>query len=110
METNTQTVSSGDALETIETTETTETPTPYQTVSGGDANDGALSSELLFHAESQTDILEEINERHEAQTQTIWEKPIEEYTPTEGILLIIMFCVVGVIIFKFIGGIISCNK
>lgn len=91
-----------------------------QTVSGGDAspitltetpgtNESALSNELLFYAEMQTGYLEEINEHLEEQKQTIWDKPIEEYTPTEGLLLIIMALLLGVIIFKFVGGII-CNR
>lgn len=107
METNNtiQTVSGGDALPTA--TETT--PEYIGTVSGNDASESALSSDLLFYAEMQTGYLEEINEHLEEQKQTIWEKPIEEYTPTEGLLLIIMALLLGVVIFKFVGGII-CNR
>lgn len=40
---------------------------------------------------------------------TIWDKPIDDYTPTEGILLIIMFILLARLIFDFVGGIL-CVK
>ena len=59
-------------------------------------------------------LLEEQNEQiyfmQEMESQTIWTKPIEEYSPTEGILLIIMFMMLFVIIYELVGGIIICKK
>ena len=71
--------------------------------------ESTLSNDILYQLELQNLALEQITAIMEESKQTIWEKPIEDYTPTEGILLIMMFLMLGVIIFKLVGGII-CLK
>lgn len=39
------------------------------------------------------------------QKESIWEKPINDYTPTEGILLLIFILLLWLVIKQFIGGI-----
>lgn len=59
-------------------------------------------------------LLEEQNEQiyslQESREQTLWNKPIEEYSPTEGLLLIMMFIMLFVLIYELVGGIIICKK
>lgn len=44
------------------------------------------------------------------QEQTIWEKPLEEYTVTEGIATISFFMFLSVYLFALIGGIIKWRR
>ena len=100
------TVSSGDSTEI--------TPT----VSGGDSTiiyqlDSALSENIITLLEENNELLLSLNEyeetRSETEALTIWNKPLEQYTPEESfdMSLFIAFCVSFV--FTIIGGIIRCN-
>ncbi len=64
------------------------------TVSGGD-------SPVEF---SDEDIIAAIQE---IDSTSIWDKPIEEYTPTEGLLLIILFVLLAFFFKQLIGGMLS---
>lgn len=39
-----------------------------------------------------------------------WEKPLEDYTVSEGLLLILVLCAVGTVIDKIIGGVLNCKS
>lgn len=41
---------------------------------------------------------------------SLWTKPLEDYTVTEGLLLILVLCAVGLVIQKIIGGILNCKS
>lgn len=84
-----ETVSSGDAVATV----------------GIDYN--ARFDEIVLLLEEQG---EQIYTLQETQEQTLWDKPIEEYTPTEGLLLIMMFIMLFVLIYELVGGIIICKR
>lgn len=98
-----ETVSVGDS---IMTTEYEELPT----VSGGDAGTDTLSGDILAELQLQSAYLENMEEMLESGSLSIWEKPIEDYTPTEGILLILLFILLFVLVYELVGGIIICKK
>uniref|UniRef100_UPI0040574820 hypothetical protein n=1 Tax=Acetatifactor sp. TaxID=1872090 RepID=UPI0040574820 len=90
---NEMTVSSGDALEELpeelqeETTEVLEI-------------DYVTTEDLQNMTKELIEVMTE-----EETVQTIWDKPIEEYTPTEGMLLILVVIALWFVIKQFIGGI-----
>ncbi len=73
------------------------------------ADNTDYSEEVLYEVILQNEVLYDIESTLSEQKQTIWEKPIEEYTVTEGLLLIIMFIVLAYFVFDIIGGIL-CLK
>lgn len=72
-------------------------------------NNTDYSEEVLYEVILQNEVLYDIESTLSEQKQTIWEKPIEEYTVTEGLLLIIMFVILAGFVFDIIGGIL-CLK
>lgn len=40
---------------------------------------------------------------------SLFDKPLDQYTPTEGMLLIIVLCLVGICVSKIIGGVLNCK-
>lgn len=105
-ETITPTVSGGDNTE----------PTP--TVSGGDNTiiyqlDSALSENITTLLEENNKLLNELNEREESRSETealtIWNKPLEQYTPEESFDMFVFIAVCVSLIISIIGGIITCN-
>lgn len=72
-------------------------------------NNTDYSEEVLYEVILQNEVLYDIESTLSEQNQTIWEKPIEEYTVTEGLLLIIMFVILAGFVFDIIGGIL-CLK
>lgn len=100
---NNETVSGGDILP--------------QTMSGGDAlqimtileNESALTSDLLTEIQTTNKYLEDIHAEVIKEPETIWTKPIEEYTVGESFGLVITIILVGIVIFKVVGGIIQCK-
>lgn len=40
----------------------------------------------------------------------LFEKPLEDYTVTESLLLILVLCAVGLVIDKIIGGVLNCTR
>lgn len=84
-----------------------------ETVSSGDS-DPIVSSDYSSRFDEIVLLLENQNEQihsmQETESQTLWNKPIEEYTPTEGLLLIMMFIMLFVVIYELVGGIIICKK
>lgn len=88
------------------------------TVSGGDSgntasgNDNtwdyeAFTAALSAMSEDNHQLLSELEEQQATAELTIMEKPVAEYTPTEGMLLILVFIALGWTIFKIVGGIIK---
>lgn len=80
------------------------------TVSDGDSAvyDERLADivEELIYQREQMDSLQAYIE---AKDMTIFDKPLEKYTVTEGLLLLTFFVVLFAVIMKIIGGIITCK-
>ena len=100
-----------DTAEALENQEETESENELPTVSGGDSvvvfADSGADEELL----EEIKVLLEANntmmsEYQQEQQLSIWEKDINDYTPAEGMLLIILTFVVIYFLYKLIGGIV----
>lgn len=63
-------------------------------------------SELVFLLQEQNELL---TTSQETQALSIWEKPLGEYTVTESLLLLLVLCAFGIVIYKFLGGIMKCT-
>lgn len=74
------------------------------TVSGGDSID---LSELTILLEENNRMMQELTECEVKETASIWEKPLSDYTVTEGILLIILFLCLFVFIYRAVEGVIK---
>lgn len=94
-----------------------------QTVSSGDILDNSVSSgdfifystpdnsgDLLQELQLHSTLLEEIVDNTTAETYTIWNKPLYDYTVSESLDLITLFLVLAFILFKWIGDIITCKE
>lgn len=81
------------------------------TVSDGDAAivEYIISEDMLQQLIDANANLEIIIENQEQESMTIWEKPLSDYNVLEGIGLITLFIIIGVVIFKIVGGIITCS-
>ncbi|MBQ9140515.1 MAG: hypothetical protein IJX63_01815 [Lachnospiraceae bacterium] len=79
------------------------------TVSGGDSltEYESIASALSTLSEDNQMLLAELEESQTVATQTIMDKPLAEYTPTEGLLLILVVLALGTTIFRIVGGIIK---
>ena len=85
-----------------------------ETVSGGDFVPYEVSA-----VDAQTLTVEDITVAIEAAEieavvtvsagETLFTKPLDEYTVTEGLLLILVLCAVGLCISKVIGGVLNCK-
>lgn len=71
--------------------------------------DSALSSDILDELIKANGNLEIIIECKETEALSLWEKPLSEYNTMEGIGLVTLVTVIAVVIFKVIGGIITCS-
>ncbi len=94
------------------------------TVSGGDSTDiedmsqieAGITSDLIevVLSAEQNELFEKNNELLtqlvEVQTQTIMNKPLAQYTPTEGMLLILVVFALGVVLGSIIRGILPCRQ
>ena len=84
-----------------------------ETVEDGEVSASAVSDynarfdEIILLLEEQN---EQIYSMQQSQEETLWNKPIEEFNPTEGLLLIMMFIMLFVLIYELVGGIIICKK
>lgn len=72
-------------------------------------DDSILEEEILQQLIITNEKLDIVIEHQEQECMTIWEKPLSDYTVLEGIGLITLFIIIGVVIFKLIGGIIRCS-
>lgn len=99
--------------EVVETNEESVSESETETVSDGDAAipyyDSALSSDILEELIKANGNLEIIVECKETEALSLWEKPLSEYNTMEGIGLVTLLTVIAVVIFKVIGGIITCS-
>lgn len=126
---------SGDATENIGEeigTGTEETGEEYPEVSetfeqgdeiGADGEDiesvSNVDSDLTEYDARLDDIIEELVYQREqmdsfqayieSKDLTLFEKPLEKYTVQEGISLLIFFLLLFVVLFKLVGGIITCK-
>lgn len=101
-------------------TEVLETTAEIQaTVSSGDSYEAgigesivevALSTEYITLIEENNKLLQQLVENSETETMTIMEKPLADYTATDGLLLITVVFITGIILAKIIGGIIPCKQ
>lgn len=85
------------------------------TVSGGDAVPMLLeldldNTDIVALLEDNNAYLSLLLEQQEQQTLSLWEKPLVDFTPTEGILLILLVVVLYVFVDEIIGGIIKWLK
>ena len=82
------------------------------TVSGGDAEE-PLNGSGGVSSLSVEDIADAIDlngtEVYVIQEYTLWDKPLAEYSVTEGLLLIIALCLIAGVIHKVIGGVLNCT-
>lgn len=103
-----------------ETTEVSETVTQGDDFSqSGEILETVSDGDSILYDEQFADIIEELVYQREqmdslqayleAKDMTIFEKPLEKYTVTEGLLLITFFAVLFALIMKIIGGIITCK-
>ena len=111
-----------------ETTEETE-DTTQETVSMGDSvaltvSDAVTTSltveDVTLAVSEATLTVEDVTAAIEAAEiealvtvspgDSLWTKPLEDYTVTEGLLLILVLCAVGLVIDKIIGGILNCKS
>lgn len=69
----------------------------------------AHSEEILNNLVSLNELVYEAVEMQQVQQQNIWEKPLEKYNTQESIQTTLLIVIVGVIIFKMIGGIVTCK-
>ena len=72
-------------------------------------DDSIMEEEILEQLIITNEKLDIVIEHQEQECMTIWEKPLSDYTVLEGIGLITLFIIIGVVIFKLIGGIIRCS-
>lgn len=79
-------VSSGDAL-------------GMETVSSGDAA-GSIFYQVNLYAAPEDDVLQETQQ----EDYTLWDKPLEDYTVTEGLLLVLVLLAVVVLVWQMIKG------
>lgn len=88
-----------------------EVPEGAETVSDGDAAivEYIISEDMLQQLIDANANLEIIIENQEQESMTIWEKPLSDYTVLEGIGLITLVTIISVVIFKIVGGIITCS-
>ena len=108
-----------EALETMETMEALETMETMEEISNEENIrlltdiESSLSETIATLLEENNELLTKLNEyeevRQTAEAYTIWDKPLEEYTVSEGLSLIDTFILLGIIVFSIIGGIITCN-
>lgn len=101
---------------TVEDQTTAEDPEVMEdpeTVSDGDVTPSTeqyiISQDMLQQLIDANANLEIIIENQELESMTIWEKPLSDYTVLEGIGLITLATIIGVVIFKLVGGIITCS-
>lgn len=82
-----------------------------ETVSMGDAIPFAISGEdgTSLTVEDITLAINDAEVTVAAEPYTLWDKPLEEYTVTEGLLLILVLCAVGLCISRIIGGVLNCK-
>lgn len=99
--------------EVEETTEESVSEPEMDSVSDGDAAipyyDSVLTSDILDELIKANGNLEIIIECKETEALSLWEKPLSEYNTMEGIGLVTLLTVIAVVIFKVIGGIITCS-
>lgn len=67
------------------------------------------SEEIINQLISLNQLTNEALEYQQIQQMSIWEKPLDKYTTDESLSVITLIVIVGVIIFKLIGGIIQCK-
>lgn len=67
------------------------------------------SEEIINQLISLNQLTNEALEYQQIQQMSIWEKPLDKYTTGESLSVITLIIIVGVIIFKLIGGIIQCK-
>lgn len=81
---------------------------PPSMVSGGDNMTGGDYYQINLYTLPAPDGQEETAVQEEVvqeETQyTLWDKPLEEYTVSEGLLLILVVIAVAVLAWKIIGG------
>lgn len=83
-----------------------------ETVSMGDVIPFSAINEngTLLTVEDITLAIENAGVTLVPEQYTLWDKPLEEYTVTEGLLLILVLCAVGLVIHKIIGGVLNCKQ
>lgn len=74
-----------------------------ESVSGGDASGGGINYYQVNLYTLPEDPVLEVSESQEIQ-YTLWDKPLEEYTVTEGLLLILVLIAVAVLAWSMIKG------
>lgn len=67
------------------------------------------SEKIINQLISLNQLTNEALEYQQIQQMSIWEKPLDKYTTGESLSVITLIIIVGVIIFKLIGGIIQCK-
>ncbi len=106
----TEIVGETEALETMETMEEISNEENIRLLTDIESS---LSETIATLLEENNELLTKLNEyeeaRQTAEAYTIWDKPLEEYTVSEGLSLIDTFILLGIIVFSIIGGIITCN-
>lgn len=81
-----------------------------QSVSQGDSvAESAYTNEVLIELQIINSRLEAMENKHDQEAMTIWEKPLETYTVEESLQLIVVLAILGALIFTIVGGIIRCE-
>lgn len=83
------------------------------TISGGDASgNGVIPMDMLTIDDIVTAIESSNIQTYSTMTDSVsfFEKPLEEYTTSECLLLILVLCAIGLVIEKIIGGVLNCTK
>lgn len=74
-----------------------------ESVSGGDAAGGGINYyQVNLYTLSEEPVME-VSESQEIQ-YTLWDKPLEDYSVTEGLLLLLVLIAVAVLVWGMIGG------
>lgn len=66
-------------------------------------------NDIINELITQNEKLESLQAYVEEKDMTLFEKPLDKYTVTEGLLLLTFFVVVFAVIMKLIGGVITCK-
>lgn len=87
--------------------EETET-TVDDSVSGGDSTE--VLEQILIELQLNNEKMEEIQTYRDEHDMNLFTKPLQEYTVTEGLLLLLFLGFVAYSVFHLVGGILRCKK
>lgn len=91
-----------------DTSQEEELETVVDTVSDGDSND--IMEQILIELQLTNSKMDELQEYQAERDVNLFVKPLEEYTVTESLLLVIFLGFVACCIFRLVGGILRCKK